>query len=616
MSPGSPFAARAHVPALAERPKDNDAPQDGDVARVLVGGEGFVRVSASSLADSLGVSPADVNSAISGGALSISHGGAAVAYEVDGDGVVFFAAAPDGVFSDVRHYFVRLTGGARSLGTVDGAPATGAHSRTYAREIHLERDEFPGTVVVEDPRSDFWFWHVVSSTSSFETEFELDAAAAGEVQLDVGMHAVPNFDATVSLWLDGTMVGEELLALGATRLRFDVAASLLGAGVHSLEVRASTGFAYVNEIDVRIPSQLGADGALFSVAEDSVLTALGGDGDRVFDVTDPRAPQLLTGLAFVGGELTFQAIAGHRYLVDRGDTQEPVRVQGASPNDISGDLAADYLVIAHRSLLGALEPLLDARRVDGFAALAVDAQDIYDEYAAGVADPEALRALIRDARDSWSVAPRYVLIAGHGTFDFRDVRGMGDNLVPGAIVRTSGGLFASDALLVSDPDSGPQLPIGRLPARTAGELSEMIGRILAYEGREHGGLLAVSDRPSLGDDFVRSAELAGSLAPTGFRVGYVSQLGDAVADARSALFGALSESPDAVMYFGHGGLDRIGRDGILRIEDLPSLSDAGLPAIHFTLSCSVGRFDVPGFESLGEELTSIALTLDQRNRAT
>jgi hypothetical protein len=606
VSAAAPFASAAHSLALATRPKDNEPAGPGDVARVLVGAEGFVRVSATELAASFGVSAANVTNAIASGALSISDGEAAVAYEVDGDGVVFFSAAPDHIFSDVRHFFVRLTGGAASPGSLDATPGLSSETDTYTREIHLEQEEFAGTVVVEDARSDFWFWHVVSSTSPLMTAFELDAPAVDVVRVEVAMHAIPDYDATVSLWLDGVMVGDQLLEAGRTRLGFEVAASLLGTGEHSLEVRAGTGFAYVDEIDLRVPTQFSGDSALFSVVADSVLTLPEADGVRIFDVSNPRTPQLLTGLVVNAGEVHFQALEGHRYLVDRGDISAPERVEGASPRDITGDLAADYVVIAHRSLLGALEPLLQARATDGFASLAVDVQDIYDEYAAGVPDPDALRMFLRDARDSWSVAPRYVLIAGHGTFDFRDVRGMGDNLVAGPMTRTTGGLYASDAMLVSDSEwSGPQLPIGRLPARTAGELSEMIGRILAYESRDHSAVLAVADYPSQGDDFARSATLATDQVRSDFRVGLVAQTG-AVTEARTALLEALGESPDTVMYFGHGGLDRIGRDGMLRIEDLPLLSDSGLPAIHFTMSCSVGRFDVPGFESLSEELVRMS----------
>ncbi|MBK7156734.1 MAG: hypothetical protein IPH72_34030, partial [Sandaracinaceae bacterium] len=424
-SAAAPFASAAHPLALATRPKDNEPAGPGNVARVLVGAEGFVRVSATELAAAFGVSAANVTSAIASGALSISDGESAVAYEVDGDGIVFFSGAPDHVLSDVRHFFVRLTGGAASPGSLDATPGLSAETDTYSREIHLEQEEFAGTVVVEDARSDFWFWHVISSASPLMTAFELDAPAVDAVRVEVAMHAIPDYDATVSLWLDGVMVGDQLLEAGRTRLGFDVAASLLGTGEHSLEVRAGSGFAYVDEIDLRVPTQFTADSALFSVVADSVLTLPEADGVRVFDVTDPRAPQVLTGLVMEAGEVRFQALEAHRYLVDRGDVSAPERVEGTSPRDITGDLAADYVVIAHRSLLGALEPLLQARATDGFATLAVDVQDVYDEYAAGVPDPDALRMFLRDARDSWSVAPRYVLIAGHGTFDFRRCPGHG-----------------------------------------------------------------------------------------------------------------------------------------------------------------------------------------------
>lgn len=115
VSVAAPFAARAHALALATRPKDNSPTGPGDVARVLVGGEGLVRVSVTALADAFGVSADSVSSSIMDGSLSLSDGHAPVAYEPAVDGIVFFAAPADHVFSDERHFFVRLTGGGASL---------------------------------------------------------------------------------------------------------------------------------------------------------------------------------------------------------------------------------------------------------------------------------------------------------------------------------------------------------------------------------------------------------------------------------------------------------------------------------------------------------------------
>lgn len=605
VSSAEPFASRAHVAPAVARAKAEDSPS-GDVARVLVGREGLVRVSFPALAAALGVSTGSVQAAVSTGALSVTAAGVSVPYEAVDGGVVFFATSPDHVYSDVSHYLVLLEGAGSAFSEQPAAPGSVDVVDSYLRAIHLEQELFAGMVVVEEPRGDLWFWQTVSPTAPLRTSFDLPSAALGAARVTVEVQTIPGYDGgEVALWVDGQLVSAKTPGGGREPITFDVDAALLGAGEHALEVRTNQGFLYVDQIDLAVPSAFGVETGAFDAIADGVVTLAAAEGVRVFDVTSPTAPGLLSGLVAAEGSVSFQVSAGHRYWVDRGDLSAPEGVLGASPTDVTGDLAAEYVVIAHGSLLNAVAPLVEARAADGLSTAVVDVQDIFDAYAAGAPDPEAIRTFLANARSGWSVAPRYVLLAGHGTFDFRDLRGFGDNLVPGPLTRTVGGLFASDGYLVADSlTSGPQLPIGRLPARSPAELTLMVERILAYEGREHSTLLTVSDRPVQGDDFVTAAALVSAEAPSHVTLDSVAQTGS-VEEAREELFAALASSPDAVLYFGHGGLDRVGRDGILRIQDLPQLDPAGLPAVHFTLSCSVGRFDVPGFESLAEELVRL-----------
>ncbi|MCA9575188.1 MAG: hypothetical protein H6726_10900 [Sandaracinaceae bacterium] len=605
VSTAAPFASLPHTAPIVVRAKDADD-EPGDVARVLVPSEGLVLVSSVALADALGVSLGAVTSAITTGELTISGAGAAVPYERHPGGVLFYADAPDHVFSDVRHYLVRLDGGGSAFATEDATPDGGAALDTYVRSIHLEQEVFAGMVVVEDPRSDLWFWQTVSPTAPLRTSFALAGAALDDASVTVEVQTIPGYDGgDVSLLVDGTLVGTRTPAGGREPLTFEVDAALLSAGTHAVEVRTNVGFLYVDQLDIAVPSAFGGEAGAFDASADGVVTVPEDEGLRVLDVSTPSAPRILEGLAVEAGTVSFRVMAGRRYWIDRGETLSPRSVRGAHPTDISGDLAAEYVVITHRSLLNAIAPLVDARAADGLSTVVVDVQDIFDTHSDGVPDPEAIRTFLTRARREWSVPPRYVLLAGHGTYDFRDLRGFGDNLVPSPITRTVGGLFATDGYLVSDSlTSGPAIPVGRLPASSAAELSQMVERILAYEQRAHETLLTVADRPSMGDDFVTAAAAASAQAPTHFTLAAVAQSG-AVADARTELHAALAESPDAVFYFGHGGLDRIGRDGILRSQDLPGLDPSGLPALHFTMSCSVGRFDVPGFQSIAEELVRL-----------
>ena len=92
----------------------------------------------------------------------------------------------------------------------------------------------------------------------------------------------------------------------------------------------------------------------------------------------------------------------------------------------------------------------------------MDLQEIYDEFNYGIADPRAIRAFLGYAYRRWPVRPRYVVLAGQGSFDYKDYTGHGDCLVPPLMVNTPYGLFASDVGLADVsadgvPEMGPQL---------------------------------------------------------------------------------------------------------------------------------------------------------------
>ena len=75
-----------------------------------------------------------------------------------------------------------------------------------------------------------------------------------------------------------------------------------------------------------------------------------------------------------------------------------------------------------------------------------------------------------------------------------------------------------------------------------------------------------------------------------------------LAEARSALIGGLNSGATWLSYSGHGGLDRLAAEGLLTVYDLPTLSSTGQLPIVSALTCSINRFEIPGYTSLGEAL--------------
>ncbi|HEX6292930.1 MAG TPA: C25 family cysteine peptidase [Herpetosiphonaceae bacterium] len=280
-------------------------------------------------------------------------------------------------------------------------------------------------------------------------------------------------------------------------------------------------------------------------------------------------------------------------LVERGPVFDPR--QGPAPNQSS----ATYLIITHHTLRPALDPLIAAHRQRGEAVGVVDVQTAYDAWSWGERDPEAIRSLIRTAVAQWQPAPRAVLLVGAGNARMRVEPGTPDpTFIPPYFVDAdpSRGEIACDTCYTridtSDPldDPLPDLPIGRLPARTLADAQTIVrktARLLtappAGSWRTQALLVTDNDREADGrvdpaGSFVATAERAAALLPLGMHTQQFSYAPDRptgqgyyrdVAELRCRLFRALdggsphdracpllpsSTEPGAALwiYVGHG----------------------------------------------------------------
>ncbi|MBK6574590.1 MAG: hypothetical protein IPG17_00005, partial [Sandaracinaceae bacterium] len=215
--------------------------------------------------------------------------------------------------------------------------------------------------------------------------------------------------------------------------------------------------------------------------------------------------------------------------------------------------------------------------------------------------------------EHWATPPRYVVLAGEGTFDYLNIRGLNGNLLPALMVNTPGGLFASDTAFADlDDDGRPDLLLGRLPVASNDALQAFVARLADYEA----GLEKQTDRTLFLADgsnstFNTSTDALATLVNALSDAGLVEQLyrSDLTLDlARTRLFEALEEGVFWVNYTGHGASNAISGDGLLTATDVPTLTSAEL-AIFTTMTCTTSRFEIPGFESFGETLSNSNLAI-------
>jgi hypothetical protein len=489
----------------------------------------------------------------------------------------------------------------------------------YQKTLSLEENHlFQGRLTTAP---DVWLWDQLLAPVTNAYPFEVtDLAPVPEnARLKLWIQGTTdlavNPDHHLRLYLNGTLL-EDFTLEG--ELPWEGESELLpgllveGENLLELENVGDTGAAFsrvmLNRFEVSYPRQLileaGSLEGVFPSAGIAEVSGLTGN-PIVLDTTD--SPQWLKSDT-LDGTARFQAEENHRYLVAdptgvlAPELREPLPLQLSTMRS-----GAQYLVIAPDAFLEAAWPLLELRASQGLSSFAVSTEHIFSEFGHGETRPDALRNFLEHAYHHWGIPPRYVLLLGDATFDFKDYLGWGvQNQVLPYPLKTAYLWTVSDPAfaLVNGDDILPDLALGRLPAANLDEARAMVNKILAYEteGLGLGGrAVLIADQSDPAGDFEGHAdELAGTLL-NGHKVSkiFLSELGTTA--THDAILQAFDDGASLMSFIGHGGM-QLWNHNIFRVEDVGSLAPQAQQPLLLTMNCLNGYFQFPLFDSLSESL--------------
>lgn len=556
----------------------------------------------------------------------------------DNGGIYFYAQGIDSIYTDTRIYWLEQGPAVRMATTPAGSPAPVA-GQTYLESRHFEEESLPLTSVIEDPDGDFWFWNFVAVIPEFGTNIDTMAVTlptpgkantTGQASLRVHLQAETRDDAITpdhraEVWLNGVRIGSSTWdGSNAHTLTVNFDQSLLVEGDNTLEIKApaDTGIAseifYLDAVDLSYARTYTAVADHLTAAAGS-HTSLAFEGFTrndvaVFDLTRPHHPrQVVDPILEADGSgfrVRFTSTPGGTYLATPLELATELIPEPAQASDLSNrGNRARYVVIAADGLEAAAQPLVDHRRAQGLEAKLVRLQDIYDEFNQGVVSPWALRDFLAHAQ-AWATPPRFVVLVGDSSFDFKDRLGHGGNLLPAPMINTPDGLFPSDHRTFDLTGDGvPEVAVGRLPVRNPDELTGYITKLIAHEtglgttADWNRRTVWIADAEDEGGEFIDDSELLiGSLSGnlTVDRI-YVDQLGDA--PARQEVLDTLDSGALLVNFLGHANLLQMGNgSGLLRRGDVPGLNNGSRLPVLSAMTCALGRFDRILFDTLSEQL--------------
>ena len=601
------------------------------LAKISVAESGLYFVPSADIASVLEMPLERVRRRLEAGKFGLTVGGVEVSWTHSGDlsGLFFYGQQTQSSFASANVYWLSKERGRHMDVESGGAPAASVGG-SFQSTVEAQEDVFAATLIPQNPTSDFWFWKSVIAGlptwgrrdfNVFLPAPETQGEASVRVTVQSASDTTAEEDHHAVIYVNGVSVGEARWdGLVRKDLIFDIAPSLLLAGNNVVEVEAvldtgaAYGYLYVDSVAVTYPRRYEAFGGEldFRVAGSSGMhpVTVGGFTSpyvSVFDITDPHTPRMLVDLnseTDTQTRVTFMATGGARYYaVDTTANRVPAETRRDTPGQLRrSSNRADYLVIAPEELAGGAAALIDYRRSDGLDARLVWLEDVYDEFNHGVQSPLAIRDFLAYVHANWSRVPEYVVLVGKGTFDYK---GGAENLVPALLSASPHGMYASDNSLgdVSGEDHVPEFKMGRIPVLSDEELVAYVDKVRSFES-EIGGrdsVLLAADDPDAAGDFTADSLSLGSRLPEEVPVSTVFLSELSLADARTKLFDELYRSQRLVNYMGHGGLDRMANEGLLLSGDAPALGAA--PAnIFASLTCTIGRFEVPGLVSLAESL--------------
>lgn len=633
-------AAWLRSPGGGEEPAQATLQSASPRLKILVEETGIHRLTYAALA-AAGV-PVD---ALDPRTLALSHLGQEAALQVEGeadgvfdpeDAILFYGQAIDSPHTRQNVYWLSW-GEAEGLRMAwrDATPDGSAPVATYfTATLHLEQDTKYQSLRPSGPENDRWYWNYIlasGGTAVSSYAFALPALSAEPITaafraLYRGFAASAGHRCQTRLngaLLDSaTWPSDTAYSLAAT-----VSPGVLVTGTNGISVTCGIGIV-PGQYDYVMPNWFEVDYPHAYVASDDRLAlAAQGAGPQeirvsgfgtetlaLYDVTDPLRPLAVTATVeaedggyalrlqsdLPNGEERYEALA-------LGAARSAAGLMMTTPSDWRSPAhGADYIILSHPDFLSAIQPLAARRASQGLRVAVVNVQDVYDEFAHGLPDPQGIRDFIGYAYWHWQrPAPAYVLLVGDGHYDPKNNLGYGDvSYLPPYLAHVDPWLGETAAdnryACVDGDDIFPDLHLGRLPVKTAAETQAMVNKIAAYEATAPGDwqrqLTFVADDPDSGGDFRALSEdiitnyVFAPYAPERIYYGLVPH--ETATKARSAIAAAFNAGRLIINYIGHSSIQAWASPIFWDIPRVNGLTNSIYPFL-VPMTCLEGTYHYP-----------------------
>ena len=373
-----------------------------------------------------------------------------------------------------------------------------------------------------------------------------------------------------------------------------------------------------------MPSQFGDDASAVWIQDANAQCQL-------WEVTAPLRP-VVQECVVSGGNMVFaldERVEKRYVLFNPLAAMEVEHVQAIANQNVHAIADADMLILTASLFKEQAQALADYHaEKDRMHCEVVDVEEIYNEFSTGIPDPTGIRDFVRMVYKRSAGNLKYLTLYGRPSFDFRNIKGVGQNYVPTyeTMNRPEYELsFCSDDYFgLMDDNEGTNcdgyvdLGIGRLPVATVEEAETVLRKIRHYDDlvAVHGSwktdLLIVADdedKPYF-DNSETYYQMTDTICPpltakkiycgaypvTNTTSGTVNQ------GANADLMQALDDGAIAMLYTGHGGVSGLTGENVFTNSDIAALHNYDKVPFLFTATCEFTKYDNPLLVSAGERM--------------
>ena len=356
---------------------------------------------------------------------------------------------------------------------------------------------------------------------------------------------------------------------------------------------------------------------------------------KIWDVTNPLIPSVITGQFQPGSNLVFTAETQNQnktFLVwdESISIPSPGYVGPVSNQNLHGLDQLDMLIVYHKDFEKEAERLATHRnKLSQLKIATVEQGKIYNEFSSGSQDPSALRNFCRMLYLR-NPAFKYLLLFGDGSYDLRH-RNQNDpdqNMIVNYQTDESldpiNAFPTDDYFGLLDPAEGADLKgqldlcIGRLCARNVDEAKNLVDKIIRYDtdpktlGEWKLNTLYSADDEDSNTHFSQAEALAKTTAgqhpvfnQEKIYLDAYEQVttpgGERFPEVNKAFSDAFFQGTLVMNYLGHGGYTGLAQERVFQNTEIPALENYYKLPLVIVASCTFNGFDDPSKTNAGEE---------------